>query len=96
MDNSEGKFIIPQQFNIDSQFDLYLNLVKLDKRKMPSVQLRELRRAFYGAIGINLITQRDKLTEFSDDQGILILDYQLRQVSEYWNKEIAPNVFNNN
>jgi len=84
------------QFNIDTMFDKYLSLVKLDKRRVSPVQLRETRRAFYGAMGIMLVLLRDELTKYPDEKGAEILEDMLQQVSKFWNTEIAPGAFNMN
>lgn len=89
-------FKVPQQFDIEAQFDHYLLLVKLDKRKVLPFQMREMRRAFYGAWGMKMISDRDQLTLFSEDDAVEILENQLDQVATFWNKEIVPGVFNEN
>jgi hypothetical protein len=91
-----SKPLIPSEFNIDKHFDDYLSLVKLDKRKMPPYQLREIRRAFYGAWGIKMILDRNILTTYDEDFASDILNDQLDQVAKFWYKEISPDFFSSN
>jgi hypothetical protein len=98
--SENSKFIVPDDFNIDEQFDRYCKLVKIDQRKVHPFQLREMRRAFYGAWGMLLIMNRDYLTEVETKHGIesacACLDHMLSQVAKFWNKEIVPGIFNEN
>jgi hypothetical protein len=87
---------VKNPFNIEEQFEFYLKLIKIDKRTALPYQLREMRRAFYGAWGIQLITQRDVLTADDEDVAVKNLDDMLKQCAEFWNKEIAPDIFNSN
>lgn len=76
-----------KEFKIEEMFDKYLELVKLDKRKMPSYQLRETRRAFFGAIGQLLIVQRDELTLLTEDESVEVLESFIKQVTDFWLSE---------
>lgn len=91
-------FVCPDRFDVEKNFKFYLTLVRIDERKVLPFQLREMRKAFYGAWGIKLISDRDSLTanDMSEDEAVQILEHQLKQVGEYWNKEIAKDVFNPN
>lgn len=93
-----GTFQVPSEFNIDKIFDKFLGLVNLDKRRMPPIQLKQLRQAFYGAWGMKLILDRDVMAAatMTDDEAVQVLENQLEQVSAFWNKEIAPDYFGKN
>ena len=83
-----------QKFDLEHQFDLYMERMKLDKRKMPEIQLRETKRAFYGACGQMLLLLRDDVSALPDEEGIKALDRMFNQVSSFWlrehNLESAP------
>lgn len=73
-----------QIFNLDHQFDLYLERTKQDKNKMPSIQLQETKRAFYGACGQMLVLLRDDITALPDEQAMDTLDDMMNQVGSFW------------
>ena len=75
-------------FSLNDEFERYLKLVKLDKRRMPPYQLREIRRAFYGACGQILILSRDEVAAIeSDDEAAEALQDMLNQVADFWTRE---------
>jgi hypothetical protein len=77
----------PKTFNLNDEFERYLNIVELDKRIMPPDQLRELKRAFYGACGQLLILTRDEVGALPDEEAIEALQDLLNQVANFWNNE---------
>ena len=75
-------------FSLNDEFERYLKLVKLDKRRMPPVQLREIRRAFYGACGQMLILARDGVAAIeNEDEAAEALQDMLNQVANFWNEQ---------
>jgi hypothetical protein len=70
-------------------------MVQIDERKILPFQLREMRRAFYGAWGLKMISDRNYLTDHDNDAAVEILERQLEQVADFWNREIVPGVFFN-
>ncbi len=77
-------------FNIEKQFNLFLKVCKMDKRKMPSIQITSMRRAFYGAWGMLLLVNRDCVAVLTDDQAVEALDKMFRDTELFWAKEIVP------
>lgn len=78
---------IPQQpvsFNIDQQFEFYLKLVKLDKRKMPANQIREMRNCFYGGIGQIIVLMRDHLSKLPDGEGEKVLQKMMDEIGNHF------------
>ena len=94
MENNK-KFVVPADFNLENHFNHYLKLVKIDPRKVMPFQLREMRRAFYGGIGILLVMQNQQMKTFSEDECVKILNHLFDQVEIYWKQEIIQGVFNN-
>ena len=79
-----------KKFSVEEQFNIYLKLVNLDKRKMPPFQLREMRRCFYGAVGQTLILLRDEVVTQDEDSSINSVQDLLDQINEFWIKESSP------
>jgi hypothetical protein len=75
------------KFTVDAMFNEYLKTVKLDARKMVPHQLRETRRAFYGAVTQLIILQRDELTKLTEEQGMQVLYNLLQESHNFWLKE---------
>lgn len=79
---------IKKDFDLHYQFKLYMERCSVpDISKMPADQLRETRRAFFGACGQMLILFRDEITEFDESAGIEIMQDLLNQVCRYWENE---------
>lgn len=77
-----------KKFSLNDEFERYLKLVKLDKRRMPAYQLREIRRAFYGACGQILILSRDEIGAIEDeDEAVEAMQDLLNQVSNFWDEQ---------
>lgn len=78
-----------KKHTIESLFKKYLKLSDLDSRRMPPVQVRETRRAFYAAVGMLIIFQRDVLGKKSDKEAIKCLERFLIEVGEYYKLQDA-------
>lgn len=81
---------LKKRFLIEDMYDQYLRTVKLDKRKMQPRQIIETKRAFYGAIGIFMLLERDELAnnkKFTQDEAAEILQDILMQVDRFFTGE---------
>lgn len=76
-----------KKFSLADEFERYLKLVKLDKRRMPPVQLREIRRAFYGACGQILVLTRDEVGALPEPEAVEALQDLWNQVANFWNEQ---------
>ncbi len=76
-----------EKFDLDYQYNLYLEKVGLKEVNMRPVQAQETKRAFMASAGQLLVLLRDDVTELSEDEGIAILDKLMNQVSNFWIKE---------
>lgn len=83
---------MPKDFDLTFQWHLFCERCGVPENKMPPDQRREMKRAFMGACGQLLILQRDELAEYADKLGdeaaAKILQNMLKQVDDYWQKEI--------
>lgn len=93
-DNKSAPAITPQkqavidQFNLEKQFDAYLERMGLDRRKMALFQLRETKRAFYGAWGQLIVLLNDQNTNLLTEKEVADLYYAMaKQISDFMIKE---------
>lgn len=78
---------VPQEFNLEHQYQLYLSRCKLVEAEMPEDQRRETKRTFFGACGQMLVLLRDDITKLEDDDGAEMLQNMLNQVAAFWLNE---------
>ena len=77
---------------IGAQWQLYLHRAGLHKSQMGEFQYQETRRAFFAACGQMLLVFRDEITEFPDDEAVLIMDELINEVNVFWLREAnSPN-----
>lgn len=81
---------IAEKYSLDTQFELYLSLVKLDKRRMQPNQLKEMRQCFYAAVGQTMILMQEA-TEYDEADCHRVYDHLTKQVSQHFHKAILPN-----
>lgn len=85
---SPEKQAVLEQFNLEKQFDFYLERMGLDRRKMALFQLRETKRAFYGAWGQLIALLNDKNTDLLTEQEVFELYVGMaKQVMDFMAKE---------
>jgi hypothetical protein len=75
---------MPNDFDLEYQYQLYLERVKLKESEMPEDQRQELRRAFMGACGQMLALFANKIPFISDDEGIQAIQSMSKQVLDYF------------
>jgi len=75
------------KFNIENQYKLYLQKMKLDESRMPEVQRIETKRVFYGAFGQLLMLLQNDITELSDNEAFKTLDSMITQVGQFFINE---------
>jgi hypothetical protein len=69
------------KFNLDTQFELYLQRVRLAHIDKKSVQYIELKRAFMGCAGQLLIMFRDDISELEESL--------LQQTEKFWIEQMG-------
>lgn len=88
MEKNNGSAAKPQDTtHIEEAYDLYLELMALDKRRMPPHQVRETKRAFYGAYGILLTAICIDMKEMSEERASSYLDELMKEISKFMMKE---------
>lgn len=70
-------------FNIEEQFDAYMNTVQLGNLPKNTNQYIEMKRTWFASWGICLLFMRDTVGDLPEDTAILALDDQLIQVSKF-------------
>lgn len=74
-------------FNLENQYQLYLERVGLKEANMHPVQRTETKRAFIGACGQMLILLRDDLGALEESKAIETMQDMINQAGEYFMKE---------
>lgn len=89
MENPTPPPPLKKRFLVEDMYNQYLTNVGLDKRKMKPYQVTETRRAFYGAIGMYQILQRDHIAAegVTEDEAVGMIQDILDQVEEFFAKE---------
>lgn len=72
---------------VEEQFNLYLERAGLSNQKMSELQLRETKRAFYGAWGQFLLLYLDIGSKYKEEDLLKILDNQFHEVGQFWTNE---------
>lgn len=80
-----------EQFNLETQYQLYLERVGIKESQMHCTQKVETKRAFMGACGQMLILLRDDLAALEEDKAVQQLQNMLNQVQSFWLKETNQN-----
>lgn len=76
------------KFNVQQQFELYLQRSGIAYLPKDSTQYIELRRAFMGAAGQLLILFSDDIGAMEDEnEAINVMDSLFNQVHDFWNNE---------
>lgn len=73
-----------RKVNIEELFEKYLKDAKLDKSKMPPVQIRETKRAFFNGCAALLHTLMDAVSGLSDEDGAETLENIDKQIRQFW------------
>lgn len=76
-----------EKFNLEKQYQLYLERVKLKEEEMHPIQRVQIKQCFYGAIGQILILLRDEVGELPEDEGAEQMQDFLNQVGNFFYKE---------
>lgn len=71
---------------IATEFQRYLDLVKLDRNAMPAAQLRETQLAFYAGAGqmLAIITE---IAELSEEEGTTIFNSLIDESYQFWESQ---------
>jgi hypothetical protein len=84
---------LPKVFDLTYQWDLFCERAGLPENKMPVDQRREMKRAFFGACGQLLLLLRNELGDYGNENGEEAIEHvlqdMLKQVSDFWEKEMA-------
>lgn len=75
-------------FDLEHQYQLYLQRVGLKEENMHPIQKTETKRAFIGACGQMLVLLRDDLGKLEENKAIEILQDMMDQVAAYFNLKI--------
>jgi hypothetical protein len=71
-------------FNLEYQYQLYLQRVKLKESEMHPEQKKQLRQAFMGACGQLLVLLKDDLSQLEETEVMDVLEDMTKQVADYF------------
>jgi hypothetical protein len=74
-------------FDVEAQYQKYLELAKLDESKMIPIQRRETRRAFMAGCGSMLLLMRDEISRMEEDKAIDAFQNMHHQILQFWLNE---------
>lgn len=83
----------PDQFNLETQYQMYLNRVGLDESMMPESQRIGMRQTFMGACGQMLVVFTQDIPQLTDEQAFEKLESMIDQVSQYFLDETFRHKF---
>lgn len=75
------------KFNLEKQFKMYLEKMKLSGLKPESIQYKETKRAFMGACGQILVLMRDEITVLPEHKAIKVFESMWFEVGEFFENE---------
>lgn len=77
-----------EEFNIEHQYQLYLQRISLNEKTMHPLQRTQLRQTFFGAFGQALILMRDGIGSINnEDEAIEVMKDMINQVGNFFISE---------
>lgn len=73
-----------KEFNLEHQYQLYLQRMALSESTMHPQQKIQLRQTFFGASGQMLILLRDELSKLEEDKAMETLQDLINQVGNFF------------
>lgn len=90
------KYDLKNPYDIEEHFANYCDMVyHIPPSKIPPVQLREIRSAFYAAFGMALVCYSELNVKEHADNTAKIVEHMVKQVSEHMGKITFPGNGNN-
>jgi hypothetical protein len=78
-------------YDIDEHFHNYCDMVyHIPPEKMPPIQLREIKAAFYGAFGMALVCSIELMAKGDKENADKMVDLMVKQVSHHMGTIIFP------
>lgn len=77
-----------KDFSIEHQFEQYLQRAGLAALSKVSTQYVELKKAFFGAWGQNLIQIRNDIGELEEREAFEVWESQLEEVSSFYEAQL--------
>lgn len=73
-----------KEFNLEHQYQLYLQRMALSESTMHPQQKIQLRQTFFGASGQMIILLRDELSKLEEDKAMETLQDLINQVGNFF------------
>jgi hypothetical protein len=78
---------MPDKFDLDYQFFLYLKKYGVHWEDLPPIQLREMKRSFYAAMGQMLMIYMQDIPQMSVEESTKKILWMRQQVIDFWQGE---------
>jgi hypothetical protein len=82
-EESEG-----DKFDLNYQFFVYLKQYGLHWEDLPPIQFREMKRAYYGAMGQMLMLYMNDIPQISAEESTKKILWMRQQVIDFWRVEL--------
>jgi hypothetical protein len=76
-----------KRFDIENEFQVYCERSKLNLDTCSPIQVVEMRRTFYGAVGQFLFYLKLDLADATEDDGVVELERVQKQVAAFWKRQ---------
>ncbi len=76
-----------EKFNLEIQYQKYLERVGLKESQMGDTQRVETKRAFMGGCGQMLVILSNDISQLDEDKGIEQLQDMIDQVKAFWKEQ---------
>jgi hypothetical protein len=75
-------------FNLDYQFFMYLKRYGVHWEDLPPIQFREMKRAFYGAMGQMLMLYMNDIPQMPEKESTPKILWMRQQIFDFWKEEL--------
>jgi hypothetical protein len=76
-------------YNIEDQYQLYLQKIGLSESNMHPVQKEQIKLTFYGAFSQLMILLEDNIAELEDDKAFQVLEGFKTQIANFFLSQTA-------
>jgi hypothetical protein len=84
-----------EKFDLEYQFDFYLEKVKLKKEDMSPVQLSETKQAFAAGIS-SMLVMNTEIGEMNYTKASVIIAKLFHQCSDFWKSKLPGDAYKKN
>lgn len=83
-------------FDLEVQWKHFLKILEINESKMPALQVKMMKQAFYGGAGIIIELFSREVENLSDDEIEDGLVSMIEQELNFWKQQLANDLLNEN